>query len=133
MVRTTHLLAFILPVFIAAAYPTDALAVHLCWIEKVEQSDSKLRIFLVERYRGATSRIERFSSSGSESESKPTGIAEYFELQAGDVAHLRVGAHDWCTVTANVQGEALGVQIEAYSRPNGSPLNRASKFLVPGK
>lgn len=104
---------------------------HPCWIESVSKSEGSVRVVLDERYRHALQAIRRAGAGTAEIRAPGAGLPAYFDLNDGDTASLRGGAHDWCSVTGSTRNGSLGVLIEARSRPHGLPLSTVTVFVLP--
>lgn len=108
----------------------NANATGLCWVERVELTANGLRVF---HSSGVLNGIKRVSTGAVERPEYEMQVKGYFDLQEGDSASLRNGAHDWCSVRAERHENVLGIEIDANSRPHGLPLMEASSFIAAEK
>ncbi len=108
----------------------SANAGYSCWVVKVKKSEAGVQVFMRDHYHDALQRITQKNSTAKEQPQIKIAPSEFFELREGDVADLRGGAHDWCTITATTLENSFGIQIEAFSRPHGRPLSTFSEFVA---
>jgi hypothetical protein len=112
--------------------PAWANATHSCWIDEVERSGEGLKVSLNMQPQHERPMLDGIKRRGGRIDSPPSGANSYndsFYLDEGDLAHLEIGSHVWCTVLAMRKSDTLGVFVELSYQAHRQPLHTSSEFI----
>lgn len=109
---------------------SSAETTYPCWINRLEVSDGKLRIYLLPSYFPRIN-IKRASKVVSDGQDK-IDEKRSFTLGEGDKANMSDGLHSGCSLSVDRRTEGLGLQATAFVNLPSIPYSATTEFILPG-
>jgi hypothetical protein len=107
---------------------SSAIAQNLCWIDAVVRTPDGLAVMFVG---WSSPRLVSLERAGMRVQPLETDLRATLKLKEGDVALIRQGHHDSCTLRVERRDDVVGLFVEARNRADGLPHTDASEFVVP--
>ncbi len=107
---------------------SSAIAQHLCWIDAVVRRPDGLEVMFIA---SSGPRLLSLERAGARVDPLETDLRAPLKLKEGDMAIIRLGHHDSCTLRVERRDDVVGLFLEARNRADGVPPTDASEFVIP--